>query len=105
MTEPTEPPDDDFSLEVGVLNLHAHGEIDSQSAPSISAALGAASGSVNLDLAGVTFVDSSGLRVLVEGHQLLESRGRRLTILNPSTVVERILDLSAIDQYLNIERS
>ena len=55
-----------------------------------------------LDLRGVTFCDSSGLRVFVHLHRLAESRGAslRLAELHPpvSTVVEvvnldRLLDL------------
>jgi anti-anti-sigma factor len=59
-----QPPD-----ESGRVRLVAEGELDLATAPLLKAALDEQSGaqvSVLLDLAGVTFMDSSGLKVLVK---------------------------------------
>jgi anti-sigma B factor antagonist len=103
MNPPADPPDDNgLEIDIDGSTLHVRGEIDAHSAPALGNALRAGSGSLDLDLAGVEFVDSSGLRILIESHQLLEARGDRLTIVDPSPAVQRMFELSVVDDYLNI---
>lgn len=103
MPPPPEPPDDaDLDIRVDGHVVHVQGEIDAVSAPALGDAVQAAPGDVELDLAGVDFVDSSGLRVLIEVHQRLAERGDVLTIADPTPPVQRMFELSAVDAYLNI---
>jgi anti-anti-sigma factor len=46
-----------------------------------------------LDFSGVSFMDSSGLRVLLEASGLQAGKGS-VVILNPSPQVRRVLDIS-----------
>jgi anti-sigma B factor antagonist len=48
---------------------------------------------VELEFSGVSFMDSSGLRALLEAAGLLNGNGS-FVILNPSTQVRRVLDIS-----------
>ena len=48
---------------------------------------------LELDFSGVSFMDSSGLRALLEAAGLRNGNGS-LVILNPSTQVRRVLDIS-----------
>lgn len=106
MNTPTEPPNaGDLVIRIDDRTIHVRGEIDAHTAPSIAAAVRATSGDLHLSLADVGFVDSSGLRVLIESHQLLEQRGERLTILDPSPAVQRMFELSFVHEYLNIART
>lgn len=106
MQRPAEPTDDDdLEIDIDGSTLHVRGEIDAYSAATLGAALHASAGSLELDLAAVEFVDSSGLRVLIEAHQLLDERGDTLTIVDPSPAVQRMFELSVVDDYLNIRRS
>lgn len=106
MNTPTEPPDDgDLQIQVDDHTIRVTGEIDAHTAPAIADVVRSTDGDVDLDLAGVAFVDSSGLRVLIESHQLLEERGERLRILDPSPAVQRMFELSVVDEYLNIART
>lgn len=67
------------------------GELDVATAPRLAVLL-AEPAAVEIDLAGVSFVDASGLTVLVAAR---EARGRdRLRLVTPSTAVTRILELS-----------
>ncbi len=50
---------------------------------------------VHLDLSGVTFVDSTGLRSLLAASRRAQVDGRRLRLVNPSQVVRRLLDITA----------
>ncbi|MEU8242579.1 STAS domain-containing protein [Actinoplanes missouriensis] len=49
-------------------------------------------GDVVLDLAGVTFVDSAGLRALVRTAASLEARSRRLLLENPRPQLFRLAE-------------
>lgn len=70
------------------------GEVDLDTAPraldTVRAALSKAS-PVVLDLAGVTFIDCSGLRELLLLQNLLTSQGRELHLRSPSPAVTRLL--------------
>jgi anti-sigma B factor antagonist len=79
------------------------GEIDGQSVPLVESALRGQTGQqVTVDLSGVDFVDSSGLRVLIEMHQRFEADGRRLTLQQISPVVSRLFDISGVTHYLHV---
>ena len=51
---------------------------------------------IEVDLAGVTFMDCSGLTVLVVAGKVAARTGCRLRITNPQPVVRRILDLTGL---------
>ena len=76
----------------------ATGEIDLWSAPEVRAALAPhAEGGVVLDLRGVTFMDSSGLGLIVEQQQRARKHGFRFAVaLVRSSDVHRILELSGL---------
>ena len=57
---------------------------------------------VIIDLAAVTFIDSSGFRTLVEAHQRAEQVGRRVVMADPSGAVRRLFDISGLVPYLHI---
>jgi anti-anti-sigma factor len=49
---------------------------------------------VTIDLAGVSFLDSTGTAVLLSAHQSLRRRGGGLALRNPSRPVEKVLAIS-----------
>ena len=51
---------------------------------------------VELDLSGVTFLDSSALNALVVGRRMAVDAGVPVTIVAASQVVRRMLDLTAL---------
>lgn len=51
---------------------------------------------VILDMEGVTFMDSSGLGVILGRYRLLQSRGGTLSICGVNNTVERILRMSGL---------
>ncbi len=77
----------------GVL-IVAEGELDLVGAPALAAALpGSGDGAVTLDLSAVGFMDSSGLRALLEARQACLDAGRPFRIARPSDAVQRVLEL------------
>ena len=83
--------------------LAATGEIDAHTAPALAAAIEAAGPDVQLDLSGVEFVDSSGLRVLIDSHQRLAEAGGGLRLTALSDPVRRLLEISGVSEYLGVE--
>ena len=51
---------------------------------------------VLVDLADVTFMDSTGLAVLLQAHQQLEATGGRLVVKGTSRAVARVLEVAGV---------
>ncbi len=90
------PSDNGVMLVNGELDVATSGELDEQLKTV------AAASSATLDLSGVSFVDSSGLRVLIEHHQRFESGGGRLALTNLSTHVDRLIEISGLTEHLHV---
>lgn len=80
------------------------GDLDAHTCPDLEANLDPlpGSGDIHLDLSGVDFMDSSGLRVIIGTHQRTIEAGRRLIIERPSTSVQRIIEISGLTDHLHI---
>jgi len=100
MTDPASP----LSITLTDNGLAVAGEIDAHSAPALAAAIVAAAElePLVLDLADVGFIDSSGLRVLIETHQARLGEGRTLTLTRPSRAVSRLFEVAGVAGYLDI---
>jgi anti-sigma B factor antagonist len=87
----------------------AAGEIDLVSSPrlrtAIAAALESGAQEVCVDLCDTTFMDSSGLHVLLDAHRIAEEERRRLTIVCPLGNVRRVFDLIGLDKSLRLYES
>ncbi len=57
---------------------------------------------VALNLAEVTFMDSTGLSVLVTEHKRMESMKGELIIFRPSRDLRRLFQITGLDDYFNI---
>jgi anti-sigma B factor antagonist len=82
------------------------GEIDLTSAPQLDDEVtGLIEDSVNnltITLQGVSFMDSTGLRVLLKASKLIESTGGSLVLGQPSDPVRRLLEVSGLDTHFQI---
>ena len=81
------------------------GELDMATCDGLTELLRSASAGhdpVVLDFSGVSFMDSSGLRALLEGAGL-PNEGGPVVILNPSPQVRRVLDISIPDVVPGLE--
>ena len=54
------------------------------------------------DLCDVSFIDSSGLHVLVEAHRQMTAKGGTVQIVCPPGQVRKIFELTAIDTFVPI---
>jgi len=74
--------------------LVASGELDLLGAPRLTQALPTdLDRAVVADLSGVTFMDSSGLRALLDLRNACERQGQTLTLARPSDAVRRVIEL------------
>jgi len=55
---------------------------------------------VVVDLRGLTFIDSTGLGVLMRTHQLAVEQGRRFGIVRGNGQVDRLLNLTGLEHEL-----
>lgn len=59
---------------------------------------------VVLDMSGVTFLDSSGVAVLVQAHHRLRSELRQLELHEPPDRVQMVLEITGVLDVLTILR-
>jgi anti-sigma B factor antagonist len=105
--QPPEP----FSLDVREdgdrLVIRPAGELDLATAPELEGVLLPAvreGRSVVLDLRGLEFLDSSGVRTIVEAHGQATEAGGRFGVVRPGegSDVWRILEVSGVDRVLQV---
>ena len=85
------------------------GEIHVSTAPQFSRRLNDAIGqgktAVVLDLSDVTFIDSTGLSVLLNGLRRVTRRGGRMAIVCTNPTVLRLFEITRLDTTFDIVRS
>jgi anti-sigma B factor antagonist len=86
----------------GVATVLVSGELDLATAPRLSTTVAehGDAGLLVLDLNWVTFIDSTGVRVLIEADRACASSGSRLVVLAGDGPVRRVLDLCELDGRL-----
>lgn len=80
----------------GISVVELQGEIDLGAVPQFQESVAAACGrgrSVVVDMAGVTFIDSSGLGVLIDARKELLARGCRLVLARVPAAARRTIGL------------
>jgi anti-anti-sigma factor len=84
------------------------GELDPATAPILAERLEPLTedptvATVALDLAGVTFLDSSGLRTLVAANAVLQARDAALVLRSPSPNIRRVLEVTGLTELIAVE--
>ena len=79
------------------------GEIDAHTAPLLATAMAELpTGDVTVDVAGVSFMDSSGLRVLIDAATRARDAGGELIIANPTPGISRLVEISGLGGQLRL---
>ena len=83
--------------------LVAEGEIDLASAPPLELELEECLGlgSVVVDLSKVTFIDSTGLRVLLTAHERAGQTGRKVRLVVAEGPVTKLLSITGVAGHLH----
>jgi anti-anti-sigma factor len=85
--------------------VRVEGDLDLATAGELWAAVEQAvadGGRLVFDLSRVTFIDSSGLGVLIRAHQLLDGRGR-LVVRAPLPQARRLFQSAGVESMLAVE--
>jgi len=97
----------DSTTEGDAVIITVRGDVDLATAPALQAecerAVDADTAIVRLDLSGLTFLDSSGISVLVKTHQDLEESGGTLVLHRLDDRTRRVLDVAGLADFF--ERS
>ncbi len=92
--------------EVQTVVVKLEGDVDLESEPKILLALKRAlSGNPNrveLDVSGVTFLDSSGLSVLLSAERIAAHHNARLSLVKAPPVVRRVVEATGLTQVLEV---
>lgn len=56
----------------------------------------------DLDLRDLTFIDSTGLSLIVSEHKRLRANGAQLTVLSPTPMTRRLFEISGLTSLLSI---
>ncbi len=89
--------------------LALFGELDLSSAPAVDAELRCIEGAapdvaeIVIDLRGVRFIDSTGLRLLVEASHRAGTATHRLRLLRPRPHVFRVCEIAGVAALLGFE--
>jgi anti-anti-sigma factor len=90
----------------GYVCLTLSGELDISSAPQVEEALGRIEserpGLLVIDLRGLDFMDSTGLRTVVSADARAREDGRRLAVVRGREAVDRIFTVTRLDEHLDL---
>ena len=105
---PTPAPDFDVSADVadGIATVSVRGEVDVYTAPQLRERLYAVVGDgatrVVLDLSAMTFIDSTGLGVVVGALKRLRESGGDLVLRSPSRSTRKVLEITGLTRIVEI---
>jgi anti-anti-sigma factor len=107
MTDTEGPLQVDASTRGDELVLVLAGELDPHTAPvlrdRIEESLADETSVLVLDVGGLRFIDSSGLRVIIGAHKDMAGRGGRLVLRSPTETTRRLLDITGLVDHLEID--
>lgn len=86
--------------------LELEGELDMMTAPLVRDAVSDAdldgADALVIDLQNVSFMDSTGLKVIFAARNAVEERGRRFAITPGSPQIQRLFALTRLDEHLRV---
>ncbi|NQY23337.1 MAG: STAS domain-containing protein [Campylobacteraceae bacterium] len=57
---------------------------------------------LELDFSSINFIDSSGLAMIINIYKKLLSKNQNLTIINSSTFIQEIFNVTKLDTFINL---
>ncbi|MCL2084054.1 MAG: STAS domain-containing protein [Oscillospiraceae bacterium] len=96
-----------YVIEDGTLVLMPEGEIDHHAAQSLLASMGALIDarrpmSVTLDFSGVSFMDSSGIAVILNCYRRVGEFGGVMRVVSVAGQARRVLNTAGVERLVNI---
>lgn len=99
-----------YKINDGILEIKLTGEIDHHSAVNVRSEIDALifdyrPKKVVLDLSEISFMDSSGLGLIMGRYALVKDFGGTFTLRAPTVAVMKILSLAGMERMIKIEKS
>jgi anti-anti-sigma factor len=104
---------DDFGVDIdtggGDVTVALRGELDVLTAPFLwermEPALASVTGKLVFDFAGLTFIDSMGLGVIVRAQSRLrgDSPERQVVIRHPNAHARKVFEITGLDRVLDVQ--
>lgn len=96
-----------LEIEAADDGLILRGEIDAHTAPRLREALAEritqSESDVRLEFGGVTFMDSSGLRVILDGASTAREQDREVVLVAPTPSVRRLIEITGLADHLVVQ--
>ena len=73
----------------GRLDTHSYGELDRQLAPLLASGIQ----SLVLDLAGLDYISSAGVRSIFKARKALSAHGGKVVVVNPQPQIQKVFDV------------
>ena len=92
------------NLEGARLTIAVSGRLDTNTSPELEAEMkldGAEE--VVFDLAGLVYISSAGLRVLMGAYKTMTARGGKMKIVNPNAMVRSVFDITGLSGIFAVE--
>lgn len=109
-TDPMPRPRADYLCDTAgsILSIHIRGEIDHHTSSAIRTGIDSTlferrPQKLILDLSGVSFMDSSGLGLIMGRYSVMKELGGEMAVWNPSPETRAILTLAGMDRLVRIE--
>jgi anti-anti-sigma factor len=85
-----------------LMSVVVTGDIDLDTSEEFGRVLSSGAGArrVDVDLLGVGYMDSSGLRSLLTAQTSIEGRGGRLVVTRASSIVTRLFEIAGVTELL-----
>jgi anti-sigma B factor antagonist len=85
-----------------IVRLNLDGELDLLTAPKLQAAIDQATSNgyrcMEIDLAKLTFIDSTGLHLLVEAHKRMKAKQAQTVVVNTPRNVAKVFEVMGLDR-------
>lgn len=87
----------------GRLTLAVSGRLDTNTSPELEAEVTTDGVSeIVFDFAGLEYISSAGLRVLMVAQKAMMARGGRVKVLNPNAMVKGVFDMTGLSGIFEI---
>jgi anti-sigma B factor antagonist len=88
--------------------LHPSGEVDLATVSSLYSMMKSAGEDgrhVVVTLNEITYIDSTGIKALLDVHRLLRQRSQRLVLADPTSMVRKVIEITALEKVIPVYAS
>jgi anti-sigma B factor antagonist len=88
--------------------LHPSGEVDLATVSSLWSMMKSAGEDgrhVIVTLNEITYIDSTGIKALLDVHRLLRQRSQRLVLADPTSMVRKVIEITALEKVIPVYAS